>query len=57
MKILKDSNVTILHHPRKPNVVANIFSKKTIGMGSFSFLRVSRNPSAKKFQTLASQYI
>lgn len=36
-------------------MVADVFSQKTLSMGTFSFLRVSKRPSAREFQTLVYQ--
>ena len=53
MELLKDYDVTI-QYPGKANVVADALSRKAVSMGSLSFLRVSRRPLAREFQTLAS---
>ena len=55
MQLMKDYDVTIQYHPGKANVVADVLSQKSISMGSLSFLRVSRWPLVRQFQTIASQ--
>ena len=41
MELLKDYDVTILHHLGKANVVEDALSKKAESMGSLAHLQVS----------------
>ena len=40
MKLLKDDDISILHHPGKANVVADALSRKAGSMGSLAHLQV-----------------
>ena len=57
MELLKDYDITILYHPGKANVVADVLSKKAGSMGSLAHLQVSRRPLARQVQTLANDFM
>ena len=54
MELLKDYDITILYHPEKANVVADVLSRKAGSMGSLAHLQVSRRPLARDVQILAN---
>ena len=57
MELLKDYDVTILYHPGKANVVADVLSRKAGSMGSLAHLQVFRRPLAREVQTLANDFM
>ena len=57
MELLKNYDITILHHPRRANVVADAVSRKAGSMGSLAHLQVSRCPLAREVQTLANDFM
>lgn len=57
MKFLEDYDETIQYHPIKVDVVADALSWKNVNIGILSFLRVSKQPIPREFQTLVSQCI
>ena len=57
MELLKDYDITILYHPGKANVVADILNRKAGSMWSLAHLQVSRRPLAREVQTLANDFM
>ena len=57
MELLKDYDITILYHPRKANVVADVLSRKAGSIVSLAHLHVSRRPLAREVHTLANEFI
>ena len=57
MKLLKDDDISILHHPGKANVVADALSRKAGSIGSLVHLQVSRRPLAREVQTLDNDFM
>ncbi|XP_075077312.1 uncharacterized protein LOC107796314 [Nicotiana tabacum] len=51
-ELIKDYDIDILYHPGKANVVANAFSRKS--MGSLAHLGVDQRPLAREYYQLAS---
>ena len=57
MELLKDYDITILYHPEKANVVADVLSRKAGSMESLAHLQVSRRPLAREVQILANDFM
>ncbi|XP_070015900.1 uncharacterized protein [Nicotiana sylvestris] len=57
LEILKDYDITILYHPRKDNVVADAFSRKSASMGSLAYISVGERPLALDVHALANQFV
>ncbi|XP_060216647.1 uncharacterized protein LOC132644107 [Lycium barbarum] len=57
MELLKDYDITILFHPRKVNVVADVSSRKGVSIGSLSHLIVGEHPLVMEVQSLANSIV
>ncbi|XP_070032690.1 uncharacterized protein [Nicotiana tomentosiformis] len=57
LKYLKYYDITILYYPRKNNIVADAFSRKTESMGSLAYLPVAKRRLVMYFQALANQFM
>jgi len=55
MKLLKDYDCTILYHPGKANVGANVLSRKS--MGNRAHLTTINRPIVKEFQEIVESGI
>ncbi|XP_069145564.1 uncharacterized protein [Solanum lycopersicum] len=57
MELWNDYDITILYHPGKASVVADVLSRKARSMGSIAHLKVSRRLLARDVQTLANDFM
>ncbi|XP_070037005.1 uncharacterized protein [Nicotiana tomentosiformis] len=55
--MLKDYDITILYHPGKANVVANVLSHREESLGSLAYLPAAERPLALDVQALANQFV
>ncbi|XP_070058107.1 uncharacterized protein [Nicotiana tomentosiformis] len=57
LELLKDYDITILHHPGKVNIVADALSRKAKSMGSLTFILAEERPFALNIQSLANRLV
>ncbi|XP_070013627.1 uncharacterized protein [Nicotiana sylvestris] len=57
LELLKDYNITILHHPDKANVIVDALSRKGESMGSLAFISAEKRPLALDIQSLANRLV
>ncbi|XP_069155717.1 uncharacterized protein [Solanum lycopersicum] len=57
LELLKDSDMTILYHPGKPNFVVDALSRKVVSMGSLAMLQIDEHPFARDVQSLANLFV
>ncbi|XP_070030156.1 uncharacterized protein [Nicotiana sylvestris] len=57
LELLKDYDITILYHPGKANVVADSLNRKTVSMGSLTYIQVGERPLVVDVQALANRFV
>ncbi|XP_070013705.1 uncharacterized protein [Nicotiana sylvestris] len=57
IELLKDYDITILYHPGKVNVVADVLSRKAESMGILAFISAEERPLALDIQSLATRLV
>ncbi|XP_070055755.1 uncharacterized protein [Nicotiana tomentosiformis] len=57
LELLKDYDITIIYHPGKANMVADVLSRKVESMGSLAFIPVGERPLALNVRSLANMFV
>jgi len=57
IELLKYYDIIILYHPGKPNIVADVLSRKAKSVGSLAFISAKERPLALDIKSLANRLV